>query len=643
MTRDALARSAARLFAAAGVVAVSLLGTAGAATAADNTTASVGDIRVDITSYGPPVLEPGSGLFASVALENSALVAANDLAVTLSLTDAPITERAQLATWQSGESSLDTHEVARRLVLGDGVLPASTNVATTAIADTNALALGSDPWAVYGVVISVVLADETVKEYRTFATYLSSDPPVTPVAVVATAAGSPERVAAILSAAHDSRIAVLVDPTALQKAPDATIATPSSGVFTLPAGHVDIASLSRAGDSAILETALAASAAVDGPSNGRPWMAVVPSLDQETLAAAQAHDAAAVLVQPGSGSTAPVVDDADDGPAPPLVRATTGGPVIISPDPGLSVALAGTRTASALRPAGVVAESALLAASNTDGRTVVVSPGTSWMLESDTHRSSALDTLGALPWIRFVSLSSVLDRGEPVATTVPETVTGIADIPTSVVGTASTRLRDLGYLAAASSDPSSIFSGPSAAIFAALSYENRTDTTARAAAIDRALAGAQDVLDQVSLPSGSSLNLISTSGNVPITVTNNLDAEVTVTVVFSTRSNNLVVKGRPTVTLAPGASAQVPIPVEAISSANVTATVHLTDGEGHRLTGDTVMHLRVRADWGTAFTVGVGAAAVLLLIGGIWRTVRRGRKGTRGIPGAEPLPFDGED
>ncbi len=84
------------------------------------------------------------------------------------------------------------------------------------------------------------------------------------------------------------------------------------------------------------------------------------------------------------------------------------------------------------------------------------------------------------------------------------------------------------------------------------------------------------------------------------------------------------------------------VPVDAISSANISAFVRLTDAEGHRLTPNTLVKVRVRADWGTAFTAIVGGGALLLLVGGIWRTARRGKQNTRTEPGGEPVAPDEE-
>lgn len=618
------------------VAALILAGvSAGSVAAAES--AQTSDLSAEITTMAPAILGPGSPLSIGVAISNAAGSDAGGVEVVVDLTARPLADRTSLADWQSGESGPPTREVARRPALGTGVVASQTTVTTTVIATADALGLGADPWAVYGVGVAIRINGKDVKTFRTTATYLATTPSVMPLAVVATVAGAPERVAAVLSAASASRASLLVDPTALDQLSGDAV-SPSADVFSLPAGHADVGSLARALDTSLLPVALDASSKADAMGADQPWIAVLSSLDRASVRLAQSLGAAAILLQPGMAPTASTSDEDPGSVAPSVEDAGEGAPPVVVPDPGLSLALAGVHIPTALRPAAVVAESALLAMSDDDGQAVVASPGTSWMLDSD-HRSPALEALADCPWIRLVTLGSVVDAGSTSQATVPDTLADASDIPAGQVGAASNDLRDLAYLGAATSAPASVYDAPAARLLAALSFEGRGDPTARADTITRALAAAQDALGKVSLPHGSDLNLISTSGSVPITVTNDLAVDVTVTVVLETRSPNLRPGGPAEVTLAPNTSETVLIPVRAVSSANVAAFVHLTDAGGHRLTPDTIVRVRVRADWGATFTRIVGGAALLLLVGGIWRTARRGRRDTRGAPGEEPLPF----
>lgn len=92
--------------------------------------------------------------------------------------------------------------------------------------------------------------------------------------------------------------------------------------------------------------------------------------------------------------------------------------------------------------------------------------------------------------------------------------------------------------------------------------------------------------------------------------------------------------------LAPGASEQVLVPVTAISSGTVAVRVSLENLDGDRLTSVSEFSLRINAQWGDVFTLALASFALLLLVAGSWRTIRRGRADTRQGPSA--VPDDGE-
>jgi hypothetical protein len=73
----------------------------------------------------------------------------------------------------------------------------------------------------------------------------------------------------------------------------------------------------------------------------------------------------------------------------------------------------------------------------------------------------------------------------------------------------------------------------------------------------------------------------------------------------------------------------VHVPVRAIGSGDVDLQVEVLAPSGAVVAGPTSFSVRVRAGWETAGTAVVAAAIALLFIGGIWRTVRRGRSSAR--------------
>jgi len=139
----------------------------------------------------------------------------------------------------------------------------------------------------------------------------------------------------------------------------------------------------------------------------------------------------------------------------------------------------------------------------------------------------------------------------------------------------------------------------------------------------------------VRVTSGSQLLLVSSSGSVPITVRNSLDVPVTVRVAVTSRSPILRSKNQPVTTVEAGSDANVMVPLTAISSGDVDVSVALRTTEGATVAVAETLKVRVRAAWGNLATGLFTAALVVLLIAGVTRTVRRGRKDTRTGPVAD--------
>ncbi|NTV40095.1 MAG: hypothetical protein HGA51_09120, partial [Demequinaceae bacterium] len=140
---------------------------------------------------------------------------------------------------------------------------------------------------------------------------------------------------------------------------------------------------------------------------------------------------------------------------------------------------------------------------------------------------------------------------------------------------------------------------------------------------------AATVMGAVAVTSGSQLLLVSSSGSVPITVINMLDVPVTVRLAVTSQSPILRTKQQPTVTIDAGTDATVKVPVTAISSGDVGVSVALRTEDGATIAVAETLRVRVRAEWGNLATGIVTAGLVVLLIAGLVRTVRRGRKDTR--------------
>jgi hypothetical protein len=268
-----------------------------------------------------------------------------------------------------------------------------------------------------------------------------------------------------------------------------------------------------------------------------------------------------------------------------------------------------------------------MAARPSTQRAVVVL-GPRWVLDPGTQ-SSGLDALLDAPWTRAVTLTrTAADAGELDLEPPPE-LPDESDIPAGLVANAAATLERLDRLAAASSDPVAIADGPSLDLLGTLAFDGRWDTEMRDDSIRSAVDAITQLRANVGTASGSDFNLLSSSGRVPLTVRNSLPADVTVTVRLESSSPHLVVLDSPTVTIPAGTEQQVHVPVEAVSNADVRARVVLADREGSPLSPPTEVRVRVRADWGNAFSLGMFLVFSALLASGVVRTLRRGRRDTR--------------
>lgn len=128
---------------------------------------------------------------------------------------------------------------------------------------------------------------------------------------------------------------------------------------------------------------------------------------------------------------------------------------------------------------------------------------------------------------------------------------------------------------------------------------------------------------------GSNVNLISAAGSLPVTLRNDLDQDVTLTVKLAPDDPRLKAEPLKNVTVRAQSQTSVEIPVTAVGSGDVTVDVRLIGAGGEILATPASFDVRVRAGWETLGTAIIGGVLALGLIFGIWRTIRRGRARSR--------------
>ncbi|PWD51117.1 hypothetical protein C8046_11135 [Serinibacter arcticus] len=172
----------------------------------------------------------------------------------------------------------------------------------------------------------------------------------------------------------------------------------------------------------------------------------------------------------------------------------------------------------------------------------------------------------------------------------------------------------------------------------ALSGAWRLDDSSPAAATDAAEAVLQPYRDAVTVSVPASLvDLFAEEGAVNLTLTNTLDQRVTVDVRITPDQPALRVDDVDPVTIDPGASTSVRVPMVAVANGLTRVDVDVLSPDGAALGPVKSFDLRVRAEWETVGTGIVAAGLGVLLVIGLIRTFRRGRRGSDGnVPAPTP-------
>lgn len=627
------------------------------------------DISATIAGYGSFVVKAGQSLSATVTVTNAATDPVAGVSLSLAVTQQPLSTSEELAQFFDDPSSLATR-VVKTIAVGTpeldeddkpldmGTLAGSASPQVRIAASSKDLGLPAGTAGVYGVITSYGVGETKVTVDSSAMTWLDTAVASLPVTAIATIAGQPGRVSALLSAAAIDGVTVAIDPTALTSASPVD-SLEGREVFLLPATHPDVASLAHAGDTLLTEFALEQSRTHGwtGAANA-PWLAVSAVADRSVAIWAEEAGAAATLFDPTHASASPSMPAVDGGvPAAVHVPAKDGHTAsLLVPDATLSNLVASFRPGEPAGPSRIVAESALLAFAGDGSQGVVVAPGLSWVVDADGP-SANLAALMAAPWVTVRPVRDAITDSHYTKGNLPDTQGVKQDVPAEHIDALSSRLTALTQLSATTANPRALLVPGGRMLLNAVPTTARGDAERQAAAFDSSTRVLDATLSAVGIVQSSDVNLIATSGEVPITVHNDLGVATTVKVVMRSTSPKLRVRDYPVITIEARSEGTAMIPVEAVSSADVAINVWLTNPAGDPVSTTQNFTMRVRADWGNAATAIFTVMLVLVLIGGLIRTIRRGRKDTRTGPGelaedaelsdaaadASPLRDDGSD
>ncbi|MDO4900727.1 DUF6049 family protein [Actinomyces sp.] len=410
-------------------------------------------------------------------------------------------------------------------------------------------------------------------------------------------------------------------------------------VVALPWADADLTALAHQGESALIESALertaTSEAAQSGASTSVFWSA--GALDRTTLTALP-ESVTTVVAAPGD---APVAVDLTYTPSGTM---TLDGRTVLIPDAGLSAAAGGI----------LVTDQGEMGMSNLDalqllrGQTAILTrqaPALSRDIVVAVPRAAAAVTdpevlakrLNALinsTWTEPRNLDSLLASAADAASAgtevmrveLPDSSSGEGEVTAmtlSAARDASTRLKSVGSIL---TDPERAL-GLSTDVLALTSSATwRADEGACTTMISKARTQGETVTGSLAAAPSSTINLISSAADLPVRIVSSLDQDVTVQVHLTSSSTRLQTNEDITVTVPARGQVTASVPVTAVGSGNVDLTIQLNSKDGTSVGTPSTVHLRVRADWENVGTRVLSGILVFLLVAGIVRTVRRGRR-----------------
>jgi hypothetical protein len=265
-------------------------------------------------------------------------------------------------------------------------------------------------------------------------------------------------------------------------------------------------------------------------------------------------------------------------------------------------------------------------------RTLLLTLDREWP-PTGSRLSDAITGLMAMPTVSAQVLSAaVAQSSDPVAITdSPQSPERIA-----LVKRLHTREASLAEFSTMLDEPALLTGRERAEILSLLAVSWRTDDDSWTGAVTTHDTATTATLESVSITATSPILMVSNQSSLPFSVRNEYDQPVTVVLQASSSSLKLSVDSSVTQKIAANSRESVRVPVEArLGNGDVTVRLQLYSPQSAVIGESALVPVTVRADW-----EGIGAAVLvvlvtLLFIGGLIRTVRKGRVERRGAADAD--------
>ncbi|ERG64164.1 hypothetical protein L332_06815 [Agrococcus pavilionensis RW1] len=644
-------RLARRSASACAVAAVATTLLAAPLTIAPGAVATTGGAESPTLELAPvdPLLSTGEELSLEVALDNRSRSIAPATTVDVLLTASPIATRYSLSRWFAGEA------IAANRVVATVELPAVAALdehSVTVSIDADALGLEGAPWGAYGLAAtapsvtgatSVVVLDEPGEASPTrLALSAPIDAPTGPAGLLdaeqleaSTGDGGDARAA--LDAALGAGATIGVDPAigasvaALgDDAPEAAIdwldRADGPDAYALRYSNADPIAMARAGEYPIEPLGIPREDGPPLPASAGEIGAREPVIDATAVAIGDAELAALAAIGTVVVTTSSL--DEEIGGRTPSAHATIDGVDVLAADAELQRLVTAAAAVDPLEAAHARAEAMALLATITrerpsDPRTLAAA------LPATTQGSTVelLDDLAAAGFVETVGVDDALEL-EPRDARLAEADAAPSTEGAELVQAALAQEADAARIAGIVGDPSTLLASLRLSLLTALPDAGLPITEEDRQAIEGLGGELADLRTAVEIVGGSEIHAVGESVPMPVTIVNRLD--VPAEVVLSLRASNALVNvSQPstTVTLAPGSQQRVQVPVEIVGTGTVLVIAQLHTPGGVALGQVQTLRVTAQPTIETAVAWVLGSAIALLLVFGIWRSVRKRRSG----------------
>lgn len=596
-----------------------------------------------------PLLQDGEGLALEIEIENPGSDATAPTTVEVLLTSAPISTRYSLSRWFTGDAFLASSVITSVEV---PAIDALERLSLQATVDAEELGLEGRAWGAYGVAASApdlggantIIVRDAPGESQPTSVALAApiDAEIDDsglldaetLETLTSRSGGPRRA---LDAALDAGATIGIDPafgTSIEAlgsdAPEDAIdwldRADTASTYPLLYGNADPLAQLRAGTFPLEPRGIPR-------PDGDPLPASLGSIGQRQPVV----DATREIVQQAEltaladfGTVVLSTELLDDGPqnATPSAHARIGGVDVLAADAELQELVHAAGSADPLESSAVRAKIVALLATVTRER-----PSDPRMLAAVLPASSGGDTAPLLADLAEAQFVQTTDIDAALAAPPRDAALTAMDDPdrsagAELVSAALEQEAAVASIASIVDEPATLLAELRLELLAALPTAGRPVTDADRLSIASLADSLKEVRTAVEIVGGSDIHAVGESVGLPITITNRL--EVPANVVLTLRPTNALVsvdQPRVDVTVAPESQQRVQVPIDVVGTGTLWMIVQLHTPDGVPLGQTQMLRISAQPTIEVAVAWAIGAAIVLLLGFGIFRSIQKRRRG----------------